>query len=196
MEGYREVQSPFKSRTPLESSDIQSESESVGHDAHHTLGPPIGRIPGAFHEPVTIPPISSLMITSVTPPHVVRNNITAVSLTAAGMRPLVIEVGQYAPPSPTPANLTPRVSIHIKFSLSFLHDVSGPPALHGFSGTVTFAAPSNNVAQCVTREFAGGVCESVEYAYFEPAASLSPLSMSPVACHYRNRSYHIVGGET
>jgi hypothetical protein len=54
--------------------------------------------------------------------------------------------------------------------------VSSPPALHGFSGTVTFAAPWTNVAQCVTRVFAGGVCESVEYASFEPAA----LSMTPV----------------
>ncbi|KAI0283135.1 hypothetical protein BGY98DRAFT_34943 [Russula aff. rugulosa BPL654] len=96
------------------------------------------------------------MTTSVTP-HVVRNSITAVSLTAAGMRPLVIEVEQYAPPSPTLANFTPRVSIHIKLSLSSLHDVSSPPALHGFSGTVTFAAPWANVAQCMTRVFAGGV---------------------------------------
>jgi hypothetical protein len=128
--------------------------------------------------PVTTPPISSLMITSVTPPHVVRNSITAVSLTAAGMRPLVIEVDQYAPPSP--ANFAPRVSIQIKLSLSSLHDVSSPPALHGFSGTVTFAAPWANVAQCVTRVFTGGVCESVEYAYFEPAASLSPSSMVPI----------------
>jgi len=36
------------------------------------------------------------------------------------------------------------------------------------------------VAQCMTRVFAGGVCESVEYAYFEPAAHLSPISMTPV----------------
>ena len=203
-EEYRE--SPFAPRTPSDSSDIQSENESAGHDAHHALGAPTERIPAAFlgpvpvvHSlqqqpgsavkdegfdlqlpfPVTIPPISSLMTTSVTP-HVVRNSITAVSLTAAGMRPLVIEVEQYAPPSPTLANFTPRVSIHIKLSLSSLHDVSSPPALHGFSGTVTFAAPWANVAQCMTRVFAGGVCESVDYAYFEPAASLSPLSMAPV----------------
>jgi hypothetical protein len=197
--------SPFGPHTPSDSSDIQSENESAGHDAHHALGAPTERIPAPFlgsvpvalHMqqqpgsavkdesfdlqlpfPVTIPPISSLMTTSVTPPHVVRNSITAVSLTAAGMRPLVIEVDQYAPPSPTLANFPPRVSIHIKLSLSSLHDVSSPPALHGFSGSVAFAAPWTNVAQCVTRVFAGGVCESVEYAYFEPAAS--PLSMAPV----------------
>jgi hypothetical protein len=195
--------SPFAPRTPSDSSDIQSENESAGHDVHHALGAPTERIPSAFFEavplahnpqqqpgsavkgegldlqlpfPATIPPISSLMTT----PHVVRNSITAVSLTAAGMRPLVIEVDQYAPPSPTLANFPPRVSIHVKLSLSSLHDVSSPPALHGFSGTVTFAAPWTNVAQCVTRVSAGGVCESVEYAYFEPAASLSPLSMVPV----------------
>jgi hypothetical protein len=206
-EEYGDVQSPFAPRTPSDSSDIQSENESAGHDAHHALGAPTEPIPSAFlgpvplaHNlqqqqpgsavkdegfdlqlpfPVTIPPISSHMTTSVTP-HVVRNSVTAVSLTAAGMRPLVIEVDQYAPPSPTLANFTPRVSIHIKLSLSSLHDVSSPPALHGFSGTVTFAAPWTNVAQCVTRVFAGGVCESVEYAYFELAASLSPLSMAPV----------------
>lgn len=206
-EEYRDAQSPFAPRTPSDSSDIQSENESAGHDAPLALGAPTERTPGAFlgpvplaHNsqqqpgsavkdegfdlqlpfPVTIPPISSLIATSVAPPHAVRNSITAVSLTAAGMRPLVIEVGQYAPPSPTLANFSPRVSIHIKLSLSSLHDVSSPPALHGFSGTVTFAAPWTNVAQCVTRVFAGGVCESVEYAYFEPAASLSPLSMAPV----------------
>ncbi|KAI0302258.1 hypothetical protein BC826DRAFT_507356 [Russula brevipes] len=63
---------------------------------------------------------------------------------------------------------------------SSLHDVSSPPALHGFSGTVTFAAPWGSVAQCVTRVFAGGVCESVEHAYFEPTTPLSPISMTPV----------------
>ena len=197
------MQSPFAPRTPSDSSDIQSENESAGHDA---LGAPteplpafLGSVPLAYNPqqqpasavkdegfnlqlpfPVTIPPISSLMTPSVRPPHPVRNSVTAVSLTAAGMRPLVIEVDQYAPPSPTLANFPPRVSIHIKLSLSSLHDVSSPPALHGFSGTVTFAAPWTNVAQSVTRVFAGGVCESVEYAYFEPAASLSPLSMGPV----------------
>jgi hypothetical protein len=197
------MQSPFAPRTPSDSSDIQSENESAGHDAHHALGAPTERIPALFHGsipvahnlqqqpgssvkdegfdlqlpfPVTIPPISSLMTTSVAPPPV-RNSITAVSLTAAGMRPLVIEVDQYAPPSPTLSNFTPRVSIHIKLSLSSLHDVSSPPALHGFSGTVTFAAPWTNVAQCVTRVFAGGVCESVDYAYFEPASSLSPVTV-------------------
>jgi hypothetical protein len=203
-EEYREGLSPFAPRTPSESSDIQSENESAGHDAHHALGAPTEPIPSAFfgpvplaqHQPgsavkdegldlqlpfpVTIPPISSLVTTSVTSPHVVRNSITAVSLTAAGMRPVVIEVDQYAPPSPTLANFSPRVSIHVKLFLSSLHDVSSPPALHGFSGTLTFAAPWTNVAQCVTRVFAGGVCESVEYAYFEPTASLSPLSMAPV----------------
>ncbi|KAF8478456.1 hypothetical protein DFH94DRAFT_618671, partial [Russula ochroleuca] len=208
-EEWKEMQSPFAPRTPSDSSDFQSENESAGLDAFHALDAPDERTPGAFlasvplaHNqqqqqprsaikdegfdlqlpfPGTIPPISSLMTTtSATPPHIVRNSITAVSLTAAGMRPLHVEVDQYAPPSPTIANFPPRVSIHIKLSLSSLHDVSSPPALHGFSGTVTLAAPWTSVAQCVTRVFAGGVCESVDYAYFEPAASLSPLSMAPV----------------
>jgi hypothetical protein len=208
-EEFKEVHSPLAPRTPSDSSDIQSENESAGHDALHAFAVPAERTAGAFlgtvhlaHNPqqqqpgsavkdegfdlqlpfpATIPPISSLMTNSVTPPHphVPRNSIAAVSLTAAGMRPLVIELDQYAPPSPT-ANFPPRASIHIKLSLSSLHDVSSPPALHGFSGTISFAAPWTSVAQCVTRVFAGGVCESVEYAYFEPAASLSPLSMTPV----------------
>jgi hypothetical protein len=195
-------QSSSRSRTPSEYSDIQSENESAGHHAHHALGALTERIPAASLRsvplahylqqqsgsavndegfdlllpfPVTIPPISS-MTTSFAPPPV-RNSITAVSLTAAGMRPLVIEVDQYAPPSPMLSNFTPRVSIHIKLTLSSLHDVSSPPALHGFSGTVTFAAAWANVAQCVTRVFAGGVCESVDYAYFEPASSLSPVTV-------------------
>ncbi len=205
-EEFKELHSPLAPRTPSDSSDIQSENESAGHDALHAFVAPTERTAGAFLGsvhlaqqqpgsavkdegfdlqlpfPATIPPISSLMTNSVTPPHphVPRNSIVAVSLTAAGMRPLVIELDQYAPPSPTLANFPPRVSIHIKLSLSSLHDVSSPPALHGFSGTITFAAPWTSVAQCVTRVFAGGVCESVEYAYFKPAASLSPLSMAPV----------------
>ena len=209
-EECRDVQSPLAPRTPSDSSDFQSENDegAGGLDALHALDPPDERTPAAFlasvplaHNPQqprsgikdegydlhlpfpgTVPPISSLMTTSVTPPHIVRNSVAVagVTLSAAGMRPLHIEVDQYAPPSPTPTNFSPRVSIHIKLSLSSLHDVSSPPALHGFSGTVTFAAPWTSVAQCVTRVFAGGVCESVEYAYFEPAASLSPLSMAPV----------------
>lgn len=207
-EEWKEMQSPFAPRTPSDSSDFQSENEGASLDAFHALDVSDERTPGAFlasvplaHNPQqqprsavkdegyelqlpfpgTIPPISSVMTTtSATPPHIVRNSITAVSLTAAGMRPLHVEMDQYAPPSPTIANFAPRVSIHIKLSLSSLHDVSSPPALHGFSGTVTLAAPWSSVAQCVTRVFAGGVCESVDYAYFEPAASLSPLSMAPV----------------
>jgi hypothetical protein len=205
-EECRDVQSPLAPRTPSDSSDFQSENDESagGLDALHALDAPDERTPAAFlasvplahnpqqprsaikdegydlHLPGTVPPISSLMTTSVAPPHIVRNSVAGVTLSAAGMRPLHIEVDQYAPPSPTPTNFSPRVSIHIKLSLSSLHDVSSPPALHGFSGTVTFAAPWTSVAQCVTRVFAGGVCESVEYAYFEPAASLSPLSMAPV----------------
>jgi len=126
--------------------------------------------------PSIVPLISSMMAPSVSPPHV-RNGITAVSLSAAGMRPLLVDVDRYAPPSPSLANYSPRVSIYIKLSLSSLHDVSSPPALHGFTGTVTFAAPWMSVAQCVTRVFAGGVCESEEYAYFEPVTPLSPVTV-------------------
>ena len=129
--------------------------------------------------PSSVAPISSVMAPSVSPPHV-RNSITAVSLSAAGMRPLLVDVDRYAPQSPSLANYSPHVSIYIKLSLSSLHDVSSPPALHGFTGAVTFAAPWTSVAQCVTRVFAGGVCESVEHAYFEPVTPLSPVSVSPV----------------
>ena len=145
-EEYREVQSSFRlfrSRTPSKYSDAQSvrpvplthnpqqQPKSDVKDEGFDLQLPF---------PVTMPPISSRMITRVTPPHVARNSIAAVSLTAAGRRPLVIKLEQYAPPSPTLANFTSRVSIYIKRCLSSLHDVSSPPALHGVSGTVTFAA--------------------------------------------------------
>jgi len=199
-EEFKEVQSPLAPRTPSDCGDLPSESEITGLDALHTLD---DRTPSAFLAPLplsqqqrgsvkderfdlhlpfppSIPSLSSVMAPGVSPPPASRNNITSITLGAAGMRPLVVEVDRYAPPSSSLPNFSPRVSIHVKLSLSSLHDVSSPPALHGFSGTVTFAAPWTSVAQCMTRVFAGGVCESVEYAYFEPAAPLSPISMTPV----------------
>ena len=203
-EEYKESQSPFARRSPSDSGDIPSD-EDVGFDALHVLDLPSERSSGAFVAPIpfghpsqqprgsikdetcdlqlpfpsSVAPISSVMAPSVSPPHV-RNTITAVSLSAAGMRPLLVDVDRYAPPSPSLANYTPHVSIYIKLSLSSLHDVSSPPALHGFTGAVTFAAPWTSVAQCVTRVFAGGVCESVDHAYFEPVTPLSPVSVSPI----------------
>lgn len=210
------MQSPFARRSPSDGGDFPSEGESTGLDALHTLEMPSEHTQGTLLARLPLPhpsqhqqqpprstvkdegfdlhlpfasdisSLSSVVAPSVSPHQVVRNSITAVSLGAAGMRPLLIEVDRYAPPSSasTPSSLRnypPPVSIHIKLSLSSLHDVSSPPALHGFSGTVTFAAPWTSVAQCVTRVIGGGVCESVEYAYFEPAGtSLSPLSMTPV----------------
>jgi len=195
-EESKEVQSPFAPRTPSDCGDFPSESESIELDALHMLD---DRTPSAFLAPpplsqqqrssvkderfdlhLPFPSIPSLSSVMVSPPLGARNSITSVTLSAAGMRPLVVEVDRYAPPSSSLPSFPPRVSIHIKLSLSSLHDVSSPPALHGFSGTVTFAAPWTSVAQCMTRVFAGGVCESVEYAYFEPATPLSPISMTPV----------------
>ena len=206
-EEYKESQSPFARRSPSDSGDIpSSEGEDAAFDALHALDLSNDeRTPGAFVAPIpfghpsqqprgsikdetcdlhlpfpsSVPLISSVMAPSVSPPHV-RNSITAVSLSAAGMRPLLVDVDRYAPPSPSVVNYSPRVSIYIKLSLSSLHDVSSPPALHGFTGTVTFAAPWMSVAQCVTRVFAGGVCESEDHAYFEPVTPLSPISASPV----------------
>jgi hypothetical protein len=202
-EESREVHSPFGPNTPSDCSDFPSESEGT----LHSLDVPSERTPGAYLAPLPIahashrtapvkdegfdlhlpfpppsmPSLSSVMGPSVSPPLVARNGITALSLGAAGMRSLLVEVDRYAPPSSASLpNCPPCVSIHIKLSLSSLHDLSSPPALHGFSGTVTFAAPWGSVAQCVTRVFAGGVCESVENAYFEPTTPLSPISMTPV----------------
>jgi len=123
---------------------------------------------------------SSYTAASVSPPHLVRNSVTAISLSAAGMPPLVVNVSRAASPSSLLPNYPSRVSIHIKLSLSSLHDVSSPTTLHGFSGTVTFAAPWTSVAQCMTRLYAGGVCESIEQDYLEPASPLSPMSLTPV----------------
>jgi hypothetical protein len=206
-EEYRETQSPFARRSPSDGGDFPSDGEGPDFDTLHVLNLPNERMPSAhlatmpfahpsqqprsaavkdetcdLHLPFpsSIPPISSFTAPSVSPPHVVRNGITAISLGAAGMRPFLVEVDRYAPPSSSLSNYPPRVSIHFKLSLSSLHDMSSPPALHGFSGTVTFAAPWTSVAQCVTRVLAGGVCESVEYAYFDPITPLSPISMTPV----------------
>ncbi len=130
--------------------------------------------------PSTLSSSSSFMAPSVSPPLLVRNCVTAISLSAAGMQPLVVNVSRSASPSSLLPNYPPHVSIHIKLSLSSLHDVSSPPTLHGFSGSVTFAAPWTSVAQCTTRLYAGGVCESIEQAYFESAAPLSPLSLTAI----------------
>ena len=124
----------------------------------------------------TLSSSSSYMASSVSPPLLVRNSVTAVLLSAAGMQPLVVDVSRPAPPPSLLPNYPSHVSIHIKLSLSSLHDVSSPPMLHGFSGTVTFAASWTSVAQCMTRLYTGGVCRSIEQEYFEPAAALSPVS--------------------
>jgi hypothetical protein len=120
----------------------------------------------------------SYMSSSVSPPLLVPNSVTAVSLSAAGMQPLFVNVSRPASPSSLLPNYPSHVSIHIKLSLSSLHDVSS--TLHGFSGTVTFAAAWTSVAQCMTRLYAGGVCKSIEQEYFEPATPLSPVSLTPV----------------
>jgi hypothetical protein len=202
-EESKEAQSLFAPRTPSDTGEFPSESESTSLIALRPLGGPTERTPGAYLPPLPIAQSSqprsvikdeayelnlpfpsriaspSFMAPSISPSHVVRNYITAVSLCADGMRPLVVDVGRASPSSSLP-NYPSRASIHIKLSLSSLHDVSSPPTLHGFSGTVTFAYPWTSMAQCVTRVFAGGVCESEEFAYFEAAAPLSPLSMAPV----------------
>jgi hypothetical protein len=205
-EELKEMQSPFARRSPSDGGDFPSDGEGTDFDTLHSLSLRNERTQGThlatmrfahpsqqprsvvkdeacdLHLPFpsSIPPVASIMAPSVSPPHVVRNNVTAVSLGAASMPPLLVEVDRYAPPSPSLPGYPPRVSIYFKLSLSSLHDVSSPPALHGFSGTVTFAAPWTSVAQCVTRVFAGGVCESEEYAYFDPITPLSPISMTPV----------------
>jgi hypothetical protein len=200
-EEYGEAQSPFTRRTPSDCGDLQSEGEGSGPDSHHELDLLHEHTPVAYltsipiaqqprnavkdegcdlHLPFSssIPPLASV---SASPPHLGnRNGIIAVTLSAAGMRPLLVEVDRYAPPSPSLSNYSPRVNIYIKLSLSSLYDVSSPPALHGFTGTVAFAAPWTSVAQCMTRVVAGGVCESVEYGYLEPTTPLSPVSMTPV----------------
>lgn len=200
-EEQKEAQSPFAPRTPSDSSDFPSESETLTLEPLHPLDMSTDRTPGAFLAPLplghprsikdegldlTLPfpsnlsSSSSFMASSLSPPLLVRNSVTAISLSAAGMQPLIVNVSQSASPSSLLPNYPSHVSIHIKLSLSSLHDVSSPPTLHGFSGTVTFAAPWASVAQCTTRSYAGGVCESIEQAYFESAAPLSPVTLTPV----------------
>ena len=193
-EEQREAQSPFAPRTPSDSGDFP-DSDSMTLEPLHPLEMSTDRTPGAFlashplghHHRNSIKdegfdlalPFSSTSF-SVSPPLVVRNSVTAISLSAAGMQPLVVNVNRSASPSSLLPNHPSPVSIHIKLSLSSLHDVSSPPTLHGFSGTVTFATPWTSVAQCMTRLYASGVCESIEQDYLEPAAPLSPMSLTPV----------------
>ena len=205
-EEQREGQSPFTRCTPSDSSDFP-ESDTISLDPLDTS---TDRTPGAFLAPLplghpvqprssikdegfdltlqnlTLPfpstqsSSSSYMSSSVSPPLLVRNGVTAVSLSAAGMQPLFVNVSRPASPSSLLPNYPSHVSIHIKLSLSSLHDVSSPPTLHGFSGTVTFAAAWTSVAQCMTRLYAGGVCKSIEQQYFEPTTPLSPVSLTQV----------------
>jgi hypothetical protein len=192
---------PFARRTPSDYGDF-SESDSLSLEPLHHLEMSPDRTPGGYLAPLplghhrgsvkdegfdlalpfssTLSSSSSYMAASVSPPHLVRNSVTAISLSAAGMQPLVVNVSRAASPSSLLPNHPSRVSIHIKLSLSSLHDVSSPPTLHGFSGTVTFATPWTSVAQCMTRLYAGGVCESIEQDYLEPASPLSPMSLTPV----------------
>lgn len=192
-EEQKDAHSPFARRSPSDSGDFP-ESDSLSLEPLH----PLDRTPAAYLAPLPFGhhhrgsikdeafdlalPVSpsSYMSSSVSPPLVVRNSVTAISLTAAGMQPLVVNVSPATSPSSLHPNYPSRVSIYIKLSLSSLHDVSSPPTLHGFSGTVTFAAPWSSVAQCMTRLYAGGVCESIEQDYLEPAAPLSPMSLTPV----------------
>jgi hypothetical protein len=191
-EEQKDAHSPFARGTPSDSGDFP-ESESLSLEPLH----PLDRTPGEFlaslpfghhHRgsvkdegfDLALPVSPSYMSSSVSPPLVVRNSVTAISLSAAGMQPLVVNVSRATSPSSLHPNYPSRVSIYIKLSLSSLHDVSSPPTLHGFSGTVTFAAPWSTVAQCMTRLYAGGVCESIEQDYLEPAAPLSPMSLTPV----------------
>ncbi|KAH9027660.1 hypothetical protein EDB84DRAFT_1439791 [Lactarius hengduanensis] len=204
-EEQKDGQSPFPRRTPSDSGDFPSESDNMSLEPLHPLDVSTDRIPGAFLAPLplghpshprsslkdegfdltlpfpsTLSSSSSFMASSVSPPLLVRNSVTAILLSAAGMQPLVVNVSRSASPSPLLPSYPSHASIHIKLSLSSLHDVASPPTLHGFSGTVTFAAPWASVAQCTTRLYAGGVCESIEQAYFDPVAPLSPVSMTPV----------------
>jgi hypothetical protein len=216
-EESNENQSLFARSVPTDG-ELASENECTSLDAFRALGGPTERTSGTFlpslplaqsSQPRSVvkdetfelfpssgisPP--SFMASSVSPPHVARNYITAISLSADGMRPLAVDVGRYASPSSSHPNYPPPASIHIKLSLSSLHDVSSPLTLHGFSGTVTFASPWTSMAQCVTRVFAAGLCESEEYACFEVPVPLSPLSLTSVtaplpesglsSCRWRN----------
>ena len=191
-EEQKDAQSPFARSTPSDSGDFP-DSDSLSLDPLA-----LDRAPGAFLAPLPFGhhhrgsikdegvdlalPVSpsSYMSSSVSPPLIVRNSVTAISLSAAGMPPLVVNVSRATSPSSLHPNYPSRVSIHIKLSLSSLHDVSSPPTLHGFSGTVTFAAPWSSVAQCMTRLYSGGTCESIEQDYLEPASPLSPISLTPV----------------
>lgn len=201
-EEQKEAHSPFARRTPSDSGDFP-DCDSLTLEPLHPFDISTDRTPGAFVASVphghhhrnsikdegfdlalpfssTLSSSPSYMGSSVSPPLLVRNSVTAISLTAAGMPPLVVNVSRSASPSSLLPNYPPRVSIHIRLSLSSLHDVSSPPTLHGFSGTVTFATPWTSVAQCMTRLYAGGVCESIEQDYLEPATPLSPMSLTPV----------------
>ena len=192
-EEQKDAQSPFARRTPSDSGDfpeIDSLSIEPLHSLDRTSGALLASLPFGHQHRGSIKdegvdlalPVSpsSYMSSSVSPPLIVRNSVTAISLSAAGMPPLVVNVSRATSPSSLHPNYPSRVSIHIKLSLSSLHDVSSPPMLHGFSGTVTFAAPWSSVAQCMTRLYSGGVCESIEQDYLEPASPLSPMSLTPV----------------
>ncbi|KAI0273376.1 hypothetical protein BC834DRAFT_205426 [Gloeopeniophorella convolvens] len=202
-EECRDAQSPLAPRTPSDGGEFSFESDYAPLDSLQTLELPPGQraqstflapLPlmppsqsrgsvkgeGQVDFPPSVPPHLPYLGSGVSPPHFLRNSITALSLCAAGMQPLVVEVDRFTSSSQSVSNYSSRVSIHIRLSLSSLHDVSSPPTLHGFSGTATFGTPWTSAAQCVTRVYAGGLCTSEEQGYFEAAAPLSSLSPTPV----------------
>ncbi|KAH9066411.1 hypothetical protein EDB87DRAFT_1679143 [Lactarius vividus] len=188
-EEQKDGQSPFARRTPSDCGDFASESDTMSLEPPHPLDMSADRIPDAFLTPLPLGhpshPRSSIKdegfdLTLPFPSTLSSSSSFMASSVSPPLGPLVVNVSRSASPSSLLPSYPSHASIHIKLSLSSLHDVSSPPTLHGFSGTVTFAAPWASVAQCTTRLYAGGVCESIEQAYFDPVAPLSPVSMTPV----------------
>ncbi|KAI0321636.1 hypothetical protein OF83DRAFT_1168273 [Amylostereum chailletii] len=139
-------------------------------DSVASSSPTVDSFPGtAFDQPSPsdawsrsfgLPPQSTAPVLS-------RVAISSFSIWAEGMLPLHINLNRLVP-APAPNT---RIVLRMKASVSQLSDVLSPPTLHGFQGTVSFAAPWHTSAQCITRVFTGDVCDSEETGSFE---ALSP----------------------
>ncbi|KAA1469485.1 hypothetical protein DENSPDRAFT_745222, partial [Dentipellis sp. KUC8613] len=138
--------------------------------------------PEPFDSSFLLSNVSSNAFASQSMPSLQRfhNSISALALWAEGMQPISIDVERLMQLTRSQPSSTSRVCIRLKLSLSTLDDVLSPPTLHGFQGTLAFAAPWTASAQCVTRVYAGGVCDSEESSNFQCSMSNTGGAGQPV----------------
>ncbi|KAI0030753.1 hypothetical protein K488DRAFT_71951 [Vararia minispora EC-137] len=100
-------------------------------------------------------------------------HLAALSLWAEGMHPVSFDLASLISGATAPGT---RAVLRVQLRASLLSDVTSPPTMHGFQGTVSFSGRWLRAATCITRVIVDGVCDSEEAGAFDPAASLPSTS--------------------